>query len=313
MKKVLITDSVHTILIEGLEEAGFQCHYQPDISYEKVKEIVGEYHGLIINSKIKVNRDFIDKAVKLEFVGRLGSGMEIFDLPYAKGKGINCYNSPEGNRDAVAEHAIGMLLSLFNNINQCDAEVRQYIWQREKNRGVELGGKTIALLGYGNTGKTMAKKLSGFDVKVLAYDKYLHNYSDEYAEESTLDEVFEKADILSLHLPLTNETENWINKSFLSSFSKKIYLINTSRGKIVNLIDLIRGLERKELSGLCLDVFPNENYDIFTTEDVKIFNNLYDLKNTILSPHVAGWTFESKEKMAKTLLMKILKGIDFQH
>lgn len=305
-KLVLITDELHPLLIENFEQAGFVCHYFTHYTNKEVLENIEQYTGIIINSKINVNKELLDKAVKLEFVGRLGSGMEIIDRAYADQKGVKYYNSPEGNRDAVAEHAIGMLLCLFNNLNRADFEVRNRIWEREKNRGVELMGKAVALIGYGHTGKAMAKKLSGFDVKVLAYDKYLKNFSDKYAEEATLQQIFEEADVVSFHLPLTDETYNLVTDDYLQNFKKDIFLINTSRGKIIPTKAILNGLENGKIRGACLDVFENENPKNYSAEENILFTQLFNHKKVILSPHIAGWTFESKVKLAQILVDRIL-------
>lgn len=306
MKRVLVTDGVHPILIEKFKAAAFEVDYFTHYTNKEVHENIHLYNGIIINSKILVDKALLDKAEKLEFVGRLGSGMEIIDQDYAKIKGVKCYNSPEGNRDAVAEHAIGMLLSLFNNLKQADVEVRNFIWEREKNRGIELMGKTVGLMAYGNTGKAMAKKLSGFDVKVLAYDKYLTNFSDQYAQESSLQQIFEEADILSLHLPFTKETEGMINESFIQSFRKSIFLINTSRGRVLPTQALINGLNTVKIKGACLDVFENEHPEKYSFEEKNLYSDLAFRENVLLSPHIAGWTSESKEKLSLILIHKIL-------
>lgn len=306
MKRVLITDSVHPILIEKFKAALFEVDYFTHYANKDVHENIHLYNGIIINSKILVDKALIDKAEKLEFVGRLGSGMEIIDQEYAAKKGVKCYNSPEGNRDAVAEHAIGMLLSLFNNLKRADTEVRKFIWVREQNRGLELMGKTVGLIAYGNTGKAMAKKLSGFDVKVLAYDKYLTNFSDKYAQESSLEQIFEEADILSLHLPLTSETKGMINDDFINSFHKSFFLINTSRGKVLSTKVLLNGLNTSKIKGACLDVFENENPKKYSLEEKNLYSDLVFHENVLLSPHIAGWTSESKEKLSLILISKIL-------
>lgn len=306
MKRVLITDGVHPILIEKFEAASFKVDYYTHYTNKEVHENIHLYNGIIINSKILVDKSLIDKAQKLEFIGRLGSGMEIIDQVYAAQKGIKCYNSPEGNRDAVAEHAIGMLLCLFNHLKRADTEVRNFIWEREKNRGIELMGKTIGLIAYGNTGKAMAKKLSGFDVKVLAYDKYLSNFTDKYAEESSLEQIFEEADILSLHLPLTSETEGMIDDNFINRFKKPFFLINTSRGKVLPIKSVLNGLKSNKIMGACLDVFENEKPEKYNLEEKNLYSDLSIRENVLLSPHIAGWTSESKEKLSLILIRKIL-------
>jgi D-3-phosphoglycerate dehydrogenase / 2-oxoglutarate reductase len=307
LKKVLITDSVHPILIEGLESDGFQCDYQPSISLDAVRKIIGDYEGLIVNSKILVDRMMLDKAPKLQFVGRLGSGMEIIDQEYAAEKGVAVLSAPEGNCNAVAEHALGMLLTLANKLLQGDREVRQKIWQREENRGFEIMGKTVAIIGFGHTGSAFAKKLSGMDVKILAYDKYKTNYTSDYPfiKEVAMQSIFEQADIISFHLPLTDETKHLVDRAFIKKCKNGVIFINTSRGQVIKTEDLIKGLESGNVGGVCLDVFEKEKPDLYSTEERQLFGQLFSFKNTVFSPHVAGWTVESKRRLADILLNKI--------
>lgn len=307
--KVLITDSVHPILLDGLAKAGYTCNYIPKISLPEVHQVINQYSGIIINSKIIMDKPLIDRAPQLKFIGRLGSGLEIIDLDYANSKGIAVHNSPEGNRNAVAEHVIGMLLSVANNLLIADREVRQKVWQREKNRGFEISGKTIALIGFGHTGKAVATRLSGFQMKVLAYDKYLTGFEGLYPNvvESSMETIFKEADIISFHLPLTEETKGLVDKAYLDQFSKPIIVLNSSRGGVVNLNDLLRAIEGKTVIGAGLDVFENENPSTFSSEEEVLYEDLYLLDNVILSPHVAGWTHESKFRLARILLEKILK------
>ncbi|MCB9227252.1 MAG: hypothetical protein H6578_08830 [Chitinophagales bacterium] len=305
-KKALITDSVHNILIEDIEKAGYLCTYLPNIQQQEVEKIIAEYEILIINSKINVDKQFLNKAEKLKIIGRLGSGMEIVDIPYAESKGIKVYNSPEGNRDAVAEHAIGMLLGLFNQLIYANNEVKNFIWQREQRRGEELKGKTIGLIGYGNTGKVMAKKLYGFDVQVLFYDKYLKTEDDKYAKQVNLQDIYNEAEVLSFHVPYNKETHYYFSEGFINKMKHPFYLINTSRGKVVNTKDLTNGLNNKKILGACLDVFENEKLQTYTNEEKKMYEELFSHKNVIVSPHIAGWTHQSKYKLAKILSNKIL-------
>ena len=309
MRKILITDDVHSIMISNFENAGFQCDLFPTYTNEDIFNCIEEYEGIIINSKTKMLKKVLDKASQLKFIGRLGSGMEIIDVEYATKKGIQCFSVPEGNRDAVAEHAIGMLLSLFNNLNRADREVKQFVWEREKNRGVELGGKTVALIGYGNTGKALAKKLSGFGVELLAYDKYLSNYSDVYATEASMNLIFEKADIVSFHLPLTAETEYLCDNFFVEKFKKNIFIINTSRGQVINLEKIFFQIKSKKIKGICLDVFENEKPMLYSIYEKKKYSDLYSMDSVMLSPHVAGWTKESKYKIGNLLSKKIINTI----
>lgn len=308
--KVLITDDVSPILIEGFEKAGYSCHYSPQISYSEVLAIVHDYEGLIINTKITAYKELLDKAVKLKFIGRLGSGMEIIDQVYAAQKNIAVYSAPEGNANAVAEHAVGLLLALANKIAIADAEVRQMVWQREKNRGWELKGKTLSIIGYGHTGSAFAKCLMGFDMNILVYDKYKTNYVPKpyqsFIFESSWEEIFEKADILSLHLPLTPEVKHLVQDSFLKKFKKNIIIINTSRGMVIDTKALLRALVSGKVAGAALDVYENEKINSFSAEEKKMYQELYAMKNTILTPHIAGWTHESKRLIAQVLLEKII-------
>jgi len=309
--KVLITDSVHKVMIENFEANHFEVDYQPSISVSEVFELINQYTMLVINSKIILDKAMIDKATNLKVVGRLGSGKEVIDLDYAKEKKILFHNSPEGNRDAVAEHAMGMLLSLMHLINQASAELREGKWLREKNRGTELKDKTVAILGYGNTGMEMAKRLKGFGVRVLAYDKYKVDFSDEFVIESSMQEIFESADIVSLHLPLTNETEYLVNKDWIKKFEKPFYLINTARGKMIRNSDIVEALQKGSIIAAAFDVLENEDIASFTSDETMMFETLVAMNNVILTPHVAGWTFESKYKLASYLSEKMIDSWNF--
>ncbi len=308
--KVLFIESTHELLLKMLEKAGFECHYKPDIQKDAIIKSIKDYEGVITRSKITFNKDLIDKSCKLKFIGRVGAGMENIDVEYAKSKGIVCLNAPEGNRDAVGEHAVGMLLALFNKICIANKEVKSGVWKREENRGLEIGGKTIGIIGYGNTGSSFARKISGFGAEILSYDKYKTEYSDNITKESSLNDIFEQADILSLHVPLTNETEYMVNTSFLNKFRKNIYLINTSRGKVVNTTDLANEIQNGKVLGAALDVLEYEKSSFETLQlnhTDKSLQILTESNNVILSPHVAGWTVESKYKLATVLANKIIK------
>jgi D-3-phosphoglycerate dehydrogenase / 2-oxoglutarate reductase len=306
-KRILITDDCHPKLIETFISWGYHCDFEPDITLEQTLEKIATYQGLIINSKILVNRTFLDKATSLRFVGRLGSGMEIVDKEYAKEKGILVVSSPEGNRNAVAEQAVGMLLMLANNLLKADQEVRQKIWKREENRGWELMGKTIGIIGFGHTGSQFARKLAGFDLKVLAFDKYKKNYTEgmPWVKMSSLEEIMAKADIISLHLPLTTETKHIVNADFLAKTKEGVVILNTSRGNCVNTADLIIELQNGKVRGACLDVFENEKVGTFSEAEQKMYAKLYSLSNVVLAPHIAGWTHESKARMAEVLIDKL--------
>jgi len=308
MKKVLFIDTAHPTLQQGLEKLGFQCDYFPGFQYNDFKRIIGQYEGVIIRSKIKLDSEILLAARSLEFIGRVGAGMENIDLAAAKKQGIQCLNAPEGNRSAVGEHALGMLLMLFNNLKKGDDEVRRGLWLREENRGIEIEGKTIGIIGYGNTGGAFAKRLSGFGAQVLAYDKYKTGFSDRYVTEVSLEELFTETDILSLHVPLTNETHYMVNSDFFGSFQKNIWLINTSRGKVVKTKDLVAALNSGKVLGTCLDVLEFEGLSFENLKADKLpkaFSELIKMKNVIFSPHVAGWTHESNLKLAATIVEKV--------
>jgi len=300
-QKILITDELHPLLQEGLEQDGFKVDYRPDISPEQALEVIKDYEGLVINSKVYAGKELLDRASRLKFVCRAGSGLEVIDLEYAKQKNIVAFNSPEGNRNAVAEFALGMLLNLLNNITTANNQVKESKWIREPNRGHELAGKTIGLIAYGHTAESFAKILNGFDVKILAYDKYKQGFKDE----ASLLTIFEQADILSLHLPLTDETKYMIDYNFLSSFKKPIWLINTSRGKVLRTADLIKALAEGKVISAALDVLENEKLRALNEKEKKEFEALISDSRLLLTPHIAGWTHESKKRIAEVLLEKI--------
>ncbi|MBX2844942.1 MAG: hydroxyacid dehydrogenase [Saprospiraceae bacterium] len=304
MQKFLIIDHQPALFAEGLRKLGFQVDERPGITYTELYDVIENYVGLVISSRLRVDRTFINLAANLRYILRPGSGLENVDLSYAEQMGITCLNSPEGNRDAVAEHAIAMLLHLFNNLSRADREVRFGLWLRENNRGIELMGKTVGIIGYGNTGKALAKKLSGFDVEVLAYDKYKEGL-DEYATDAgSMRAIYEQADVVSLHLPLTSETFQIANDAFFRKFRKPIYFINTSRGNILNTSSLINAIERGAVAGACLDVLENEKIYALSAKQQREFNFLRNSDQVILTPHIAGWTHASKIKMVETLLDK---------
>lgn len=306
-RKVLITDDVHPLLISGFKEMGFDVDYHPKIELEAVRKMVYEYEGMIINSKTICDQQMFDAASNLRFLGRLGSGMEIIDQTYAAQKGVAVFSAPDGNCNAVGEHALGMLLALANKMRLGDKMVRQKKWNREACRGFEIAGKTVSIIGFGHTGNAFAQKLKGMDVRVLAYDKYKENYADhlDFVEESTMEKIYQESDVLSFHLPLTPEVIHLADDTYFTHFQKDIVVINTSRGKVIPTQTLINGLRSGKLIGACLDVFENEKTATFTAEEHALLDQLYAFENTIFSPHVAGWTVESKERLAAILLRKI--------
>lgn len=307
-KKVLITDFVHNILPDSLVKAGFEVDFQPEFKYENLSEVIAEYSGIVINSKIKMTPELMDLGKNLEFIGRLGSGLDIIDLEYAKTKNIRVISTPEGNRNAVAEHALGMLLSLTNHLVRGDKEVRSKIWNREKNRGMEIKDKTIGLVGFGNTGQSFAEKMSPWVHRILFYDKYLLETPDLPAniEGVTLDYLQENADIVSLHLPLTIETKYYVDNYFISKCKPGFILINTSRGQIVETNAVIKGMKTSHIGGLCMDVFENEKPHLYDENERVIYETLFDFENAIFSPHIAGWSHESLQRIAKVMADKII-------
>lgn len=288
-----------------LKEIGWEASYQPDISRDEIKQTHHHYTGLIVRGKTRIDYDLLGNTPAISFVGRAGAGVDNLDLDYLSKKNIEVIHAAEGNRDAVGEHTIGILLSLLRNISRADQQVRSYIWQREVNRGTEIMDKTVGIVGYGNMGRAFAKRLSGFGCKVLAYDKYISGYSDSYAEEVDMQRLVEEAHILSLHIPLTSETKGMVNREYLSRFNKDIVLINTSRGEIVVQRDLAEHLKTGKVKGAALDVLENERLGDLTPSEREIFNILVQQTNVIFTPHIAGWTVESHRKINVALINKI--------
>jgi D-3-phosphoglycerate dehydrogenase len=307
--KILHLDTNHPLLWEQLEKAGFQNEADYASTKEEVESKIENYHGIVIRSRFKIDKTFIDKAKNLQFIARVGAGLESIDCEYAESKNIKLIAAPEGNASAVGEHALGMLLSLFNKLNNADKEVKSGQWNRESNRGTELDGKTVGIIGYGNMGKSFAKKLKGFEVDVLCYD-ILPNVADSNAKQVSLQEIQQKADVLSLHIPWTPETDKMVNTTFINQFSKPFWFINTARGKSVVTADLVTALKSGKILGAGLDVLEYEKLSfetLFEGEKPEAFEYLLNAKNVLLSPHIAGWTIESKEKLAQVIVNKILK------
>lgn len=303
--KILIIDDMHISIIPLLEKQGHEVTYQPTIAKEAILGKIADYQGIIIRSKLKLDKHFFEKANQLKFIGRAGAGLDQIDLEEVEKRSIQLFNAPEGNCDALGEHALAMLLSLLNNLKKGDAEIEQGIWNREGNRGYELSNRTIGIIGYGFMGQAFAKKAKSFGCNILAYDKYKTNYSDEYAQQATLSQIFEKCDVLSLHIPLTDETNHWLNESFFKQFQKPFWLINTARGQVLVLNDLIKSLENGLILGAGLDVLENEKFKTLTEKQLNTLNKLNNFSNVILSPHVGGWSFESYEKISSVLAKKI--------
>ena len=303
IKKILIADHLHPAFKEEAEKLGYVCDDLPFLSREETFQILGDYTGIAIRTKFLIDKELIDAGSNLKFIARAGAGMDNVDEEYAISKGIACINAPEGNRDAVGEHVIGMLLSLLNNLRTGDQQIRDGIWDREANRGWELKGKTVAIIGYGNNGKSFAQKLSGFEVKVIAYDKYKTGFSDKYAEEVSMEQVVKFADVLSFHIPLTRETRRLFNEEYLFHFKKSIILINASRGEIVDTQALVGGLKSGKITGAGLDVLEVEKFPALS--EMPWYKELMNCEKVILSPHVAGWSVESYRKISEMLAEKL--------
>jgi len=306
--KVLLLDTNHPLLKQGLLDLGFQVDEEYHSSKQDIEKIISGYDGIVIRSRFPIDKEFLQKAKNLKFIGRVGAGLENIDIPVAQKQNITLINAPEGNRNAVGEHTLGLVLNLFNKINKADKEVRQGIWQREANRGLELDGKTIGIIGYGNMGKAFAKKLKGFDVEVLAYD-IKPDVADANARQVDLPELFEKTDVLSLHVPHTPLTNKMINTEFINQFKKPFWLINTARGTVVDTAALVEALENGTVLGAGLDVLEYEKSsfeNMFEQDNFPdAFRRLIQMNQVILTPHIAGWTQESKVKLATVILKKI--------
>lgn len=302
--KILLADKNHEVLETILVENNFIIDKYWDYSNDELIKILPNYDGIVIRSKFKLTKEILNTCSKLKVIGRVGAGMENIDVDFAKSKNIKCLSAPKGNRNAVGEHALGMLLMLLNNLKKADNEVRNGIWLRAENRGFELEGKTVAIIGYGEMGSSFAEKLYGFNCKVIAHDKYKTNFGNDKIQEVGLQTVFDEADIVSLHLPFTEETNYYANNVFFNSFKKPIYFINTARGKCLQTNALITALNQNKVLGACLDVleFENVSFDKVNFENLHPdFSYLLNSNKVILTPHIAGWTHESNFKMSKII------------
>lgn len=305
----MIADRTHEILPQRLREAGIEVSVEPDHDYESLVQASQGFEGLVVRSKVNIDSAFIDRVPSLRCIGRVGAGMETIDVDYAEAHGVRCLNSPEGNRDAVGEHAVGLLLALLNNIARADAEVRRGLWQREANRGYELGPLTVGIIGYGNMGQAFAKRLSGFGCRVIYYDKYLDNLEKLVdLERVSLETLQREADVVSFHVPLTEETHHYLDAAFIEVMAKPFYLLNTSRGAVVDTEALVAGLESGKVRGAALDVLEYEKMQADGLGDVpECVHYLMQSPRTVLTPHVAGWTVESKYKLAAVLADKMIE------
>ena len=305
--KVLITDNVDSLLLDLLKENGINYEYNVSDSTSSLLEKIHVFDGMIVRNRLKIDAEFLTQAKNLKFIARYGSGMEAIDVKKAKELNIKCFNSAEGNSNSVGEHALGMLMCLFHNINNSATQLKKFIWEREINRGIELDGKTVGIIGYGNTGQAFSEKLIGFGCKILSYDKYRSGFGGKNVQECPIGTIYKECDIISLHVPLNHETTHLLNTEFIESMEKPFYLINTSRGSVVSNKDLITGLKAKKILGACLDVIENENPKFNEINIDKDLNYLLNCKRVIITPHIAGLSKESNQKLSKLLVNKILE------
>jgi D-3-phosphoglycerate dehydrogenase / 2-oxoglutarate reductase len=305
MRTIIITAKVPAFLCEQLEKRGYKVIYNSSITYDELMEFIADVEGLVITTRINIDVPLLKAATNLKWIGRLGSGMEMIDLEFAESKGIKCVSTPEGNRNAVGEHCLGMLLNLMNNISVANAQVKKNKWLRDENRGWELSGKTVGIVGFGNAGSAFAKKLEGFEVTVLAYDKYRSDFACGMVREANLEQIARLSDVISFHVPLTDETKHMANKAFFDSLERKPYFINACRGKVTDTEALVQAIKDNQVAGAALDVLENEDIKNLNSKEQEQFDWLNDQDNVLLTPHIAGYSHEAFQKMSELLLKKL--------